>query len=375
MSTTLKLKLNLLVAREAVMKCSEKFGFKGEEAWSEVEKELLADVDVKVKKIKKAAVPSLLMPFEPSMVRKDLCQALCYNRGLFTQCQKKYVAGEEFCTSCLKEATSQGGGKPLAGTVEDRLACDLMDYRDNKGRAVIAYQKVLGKKKDETMALLNDQGIVLSDVHLEEYGSGSIEEKKRGRPKKEALKIETEVVDLFAALDISCVHLEPDAMMIAESHVEKEEEKKEEEEEKKQPPVKEAKAKPVKAAVKEPKVKEPKVKEAKAKEAKVKEPKLKEPKAKEAKAKPVKATKEQQQEPLKEPIVAPALKEEEEPNETKVKVSEFEWKGVKYLKTTSNQLFDIATHEEIGFFNEKTGEIEEVEEEEEEQEEEGYESD
>jgi hypothetical protein len=46
-----------------------------------------------------------------------------------------------------------------------------------------------------------------------------------------------------------------------------------------------------------------------------------------------------------------------------VKVEKFEIKGIMYLKSADNTLYDMNTQDEIGVWNPKTKEIEELEEE------------
>jgi hypothetical protein len=85
------------------------------------------------------------LPFIATEVKETGCFGLSYNCGLFTQCPKSKMDTGSFCKTCQKEADSSSAGKPNAGTVEDRLSVDLMEYRDLKGRKVVAYSKVFAK--------------------------------------------------------------------------------------------------------------------------------------------------------------------------------------------------------------------------------------
>ena len=97
------------------------------------------------KVLDKEVVVSFPIPFNKNKVNRELCQGLCYNHGLFTQCQKKQTDEKGLCKGCSKEAEKSKTGSPNCGTIEARLATDLMEYTDAKGRKPIAYVKVLDK--------------------------------------------------------------------------------------------------------------------------------------------------------------------------------------------------------------------------------------
>jgi hypothetical protein len=140
------------------------------------------------------------IPFNKSNVKAELCQGLCYNHGLFTQCPKKRVSELcDYCKGCSKEAENSKTGKPNCGTVEARLATGLMEYTDSKGRKPIAYRKVLEKQNisiETVKEMASKENIEIDSIHFEET------EQKRGRPKtKIAKQVEAATVeDLFATL-------------------------------------------------------------------------------------------------------------------------------------------------------------------------------
>ena len=156
---------------------------------------------VKVK-AKKSAFP---LPFIPSAVDLTKCNGLAYNRGLFTQCSKEQMDNSCFCKGCQAECDASATGIPMCGTVQQRLASGLYEFKDPKGRSPISYLKMLEKAK-----LLPEQAIEeagkLSIVINEEHFVSHREEKKtkksaKGRPKKPVGAIEAEdVTDLFAKL-------------------------------------------------------------------------------------------------------------------------------------------------------------------------------
>ena len=95
-------------------------------------------------KEKKSVFP---MPFIAELVDIGGCQGLAYNRGLFTQCSKKRMENGNFCNGCQGEADKNASGCPDCGTVEQRLASGLYEFKDSKGRSPVSYVKVLEKLK------------------------------------------------------------------------------------------------------------------------------------------------------------------------------------------------------------------------------------
>ena len=161
------------------------------------------DVSVSVSKVSKVldkeVVVSFPIPFNKNKVNRELCQGLCYNHGLFTQCQKKQTNDKGLCKGCSKEAEKSKTGSPNCGTIEARLATDLMEYTDAKGRKPIAYVKVLDKLSisiETVKEMASKENIEIDSIHFE------MAEAKRGRPKtKITKKVEaTTVEDLFATL-------------------------------------------------------------------------------------------------------------------------------------------------------------------------------
>jgi len=143
---------------------------------------------------------SFPIPFNKNNVKPELCQGLCYNHGLFTQCQKKRVSEScDYCKGCSKECEKSKTGKPNCGTIEARLSTGLMEYTDPKGRKAIAYRKVLEKQNisiETVKEMASKENIEIDSIHFEET------EQKRGRPKtKIAKQVEAATVeDLFATL-------------------------------------------------------------------------------------------------------------------------------------------------------------------------------
>jgi hypothetical protein len=221
-------------ARGCVTRCASLYGFDSSEALTALNLENLAiqvremkkrstgkktkaakvekpvkEKAVKEKKAKAVKVvaykPSIPLPFVSSMVSEDGCHGLAFNGGLFTQCQKIRMSQSSYCKGCQSEADSSASGMPNNGTVEQRQACGLMEFRDSKGRGPIAYSKIMEKQNITRDVVETEAGklnIVIDDAHF------VVEEKKvkeaAGRPKaakKTVTVVESAPVeDLFALL-------------------------------------------------------------------------------------------------------------------------------------------------------------------------------
>ena len=216
-------------ARVCVNKCASIYGFDSNEALAALnleklniqvremkkrgaaEKKVAKEKPEKAKKVPKEKAekvvvnkPSIPLPFVASMVKEECCQGLAYNGGLFTQCQKMRMSESSYCKGCQVEADGNASGAPNNGTVEQRLGCDLMEFRDSKGRSPIAYSKIMEKKKltrEEVELEAGKFNIEIDEVHF------AIVEKKTkeaGRPKaaKKTVKVveSAPVEDLFAQL-------------------------------------------------------------------------------------------------------------------------------------------------------------------------------
>lgn len=201
------------------MRCGERYNFDGEEAleWLGLKKvskkEGLEKVKEKVlKKVLKGS--EVKWPFSKENVKKEGCEGIKYDQCLFTQCEGKKVS-EKYCVKCMEECSKNASGMPDGGTVEERLRCGLMEYRDTKGRKPINYVKYLIKTKknvEEIKKMSKEMNVFVDEMHWveEEVKKGRKKtvkkeeeqgkEKKRGRPKKIEEVEKEEVKDLFAEL-------------------------------------------------------------------------------------------------------------------------------------------------------------------------------
>jgi hypothetical protein len=416
---------------KAVHYCGSKYNFDAEEALRELK---VSDISlsvskktVKTKEIKEKVVvvkekvvvvkSKYPMPFSGT-IKEGCCSGLRQNHGLYTQCETTVNSDEKYCKKC--------GPSPQFGTIEQRLAVGLMEFRDSKGKGPIHFTKVMKKLKISQEEVEEEAGklnIIINPIHFEEE---KVEKREKGRPKKprKIVELENDSTDLFAALVAKANEESDDSeeedesadekISIAESVIDtvlekvsvtvennekkaekealKEVEKQKKEEEKQALIQKKAAEKAEKDALKEAekqaliqkKEAEKALKEAeKQKKEAEKAEKEAEKQALIQKKEAEKALKEaekQKKESEKKPVPVKAVEvkavkavkkakvEEEEEEEDVVK--RFEFEGVKYLKSKKTGIIYNMEQDVIGKWNDKTGKIdfEEADSEEEEEE-------
>ena len=209
------------VAIRAVKECGKMYNFDGEEAVRLLGLETLKLSRVKSKtvsvvkeKIVKASFP---LPFNGEF-NEIYCNALRQNNGLYTQCQIARKGSAKYCKSCNALAEKSSDGIPEYGTISQRMAVDIFEYVDPKGRKPVAYTKIMKKYKiNEEQVLLEASklNLTIDAKHFEiqeevvKRGRPAAEKKEakepkgaKGRPKKEkkVLAIEGDGEDLFANL-------------------------------------------------------------------------------------------------------------------------------------------------------------------------------
>jgi hypothetical protein len=344
------------------------------------------------------------MPFIEECVDIAGCQGLNYNRGLFTQCEKKCMENGNFCKSCQKESDGNTNGKPNCGTVSDRVSVGLYDFKDSKGRSPTAYLKVLNKMKLSLEDALSNAGklnITIPSEHLNPLPEKkSVSKGTRGRPKKTQVIKADNITDLFENLTSDEAVIEDtESNNGSETSNESGKRAKLTDEEK---AAKKAALEAERAQKKAEKEKERADKEAKRKaEAEIKkaerEAKLAQEKAereakraqekaeKEAKRAQEKAQKELEKAAKKagkenttqKPVVAQTPVSEkpvaetpvsEKPAAESVKARTVKINGVVYLITADNTLYNPQTKDAVGVWNSVTKQIDTIPEEEEEEE-------
>lgn len=161
--------------REVLRRASKEYGFKLEEAYKKCV--LGEGVSVSCVKRERSEVP---LPYTGMIEERD-CKGIKYNHGLHTQCVKEKVSGEEYCLKCIKEAKKNASGKPNYGDIRDRERCEILEFRDAKGKKTIPYANVvkkMGLNKEECIREARLHGVVIPECHWIERKS------QRGRPKK-----------------------------------------------------------------------------------------------------------------------------------------------------------------------------------------------
>jgi hypothetical protein len=213
------------LATRVVTECGSRYNFDSEEAirllglnYIKLERKSTGkSVDKSAPKAKVlVAKPAFPLPYNGEF--NDIyCYALRQNNGLYTQCQIARKGDKHLCKTCQALA-DKNEGTPEYGVIQSRLATDIFEYVDPKGRKPVAYTKVMKKYKVSSEQVLEEAGkfnIIIDSNHF----IVPEEDAKRGRPKaaekapkepkgakgrpkktKKVLQIEGDEEDLFAAL-------------------------------------------------------------------------------------------------------------------------------------------------------------------------------
>jgi len=215
-------------AEEVVRQCAAHFSFDAEDAIGRFIKErqlAKAPRVVKPKKPKEPTAPKVVKPPVPAfplpwtgVANATCCSGLRLNHGLHTQCVMLPASTGAFCVTCQKMADANANGKPDHGTVEDRLAVGLNDYRCPKGKRSTPYTTVMKKLKitrESAETEARKMGVEIpeecfaertpkrskKDASASDTDSASSGEKKTGRPKNPPKQVVSETADdLIAAL-------------------------------------------------------------------------------------------------------------------------------------------------------------------------------
>jgi hypothetical protein len=222
--------------KEAIMSCSELYGFNGEEALSRMGVEKMTGVvenksskkEPRAAKVEKAKVP---FPFEA--MDESKCCALKANHGLYTQCQSLRKKDNDYCGPCEKQCHKNESGRPPNGVVQERMDAEFKGPKGDAPKHFTAVMKKLKLSKEQVEEEAAKFGITISEEHFiapenatkrgrpskkgTSDGESSSEPKKRGRPKKAAKEVQPEEVDdLFASL-VSNVENDDDSVVETET--------------------------------------------------------------------------------------------------------------------------------------------------------------
>lgn len=176
------------LVHRCISACAEHYNFDAEEAsrllgLSMLKVERKAPVK-KGKAVAKVSVPKAAFPLPYNgEFNESYCYALRQNNGLYTQCTGLRKGEAQFCKGCATLMQKTGAEVPEYGTIQQRMAVDIFDYIDPKGRKPVAYTKVMKKYKITEEQVLEEAGkfnIIVNSNHFVVP-----EETKRGRPKIE----------------------------------------------------------------------------------------------------------------------------------------------------------------------------------------------
>jgi hypothetical protein len=295
-------------------------------------------------KVKPDAKVKITLPFN-CVINNNVCLGLKLNHSLYTQCESKRMNGLNYCKSCAGQTDKNSNGKPDYGTVSDRMLVGLMDYKDPKGKGPIHYTKFMKKMNITQEEVINEAlklNITIDPIHFTEpeiINKPKQDGKKGKNPKNDKVIDVDNVTDLFAKIvimtkiendnndnldDLPDLEIINDDVIVEDiepvQNIQQEVEVKEPKEKKEK-------------VVKEPKEKKEKV---------VKEPKVKadkEPKA----GKKTKQVKFEPQHPvvLSQVIINKIKTPQAVVNDDdSLNVTNFEYDGVIYFKTTDNLLYN-----------------------------------
>jgi len=210
------------LAHRCVAACAERYNFDAEEAYrllglAMIKLERKAPMKAKTEKTAKVAMPKAAFPLPYNGEFNDACcYALRQNNGLYTQCTGVRKGDAQFCKSCATTMQKTGAEMPEYGTIQQRMAVDIFEYVDPKGRKPIAYTKVMKKYKISEDQVMEEAGKLNININSKHFVAPT-EDSKRGRPKaakepkakgakgrpkkeKKVLMIEGDDDDLFASL-------------------------------------------------------------------------------------------------------------------------------------------------------------------------------
>lgn len=375
------IELLLEVCRKTVIECSQHYGFSSEEALSKMN--LLTDfsmlcqvqgIEVKSEEIqesvsdvssvktqileKKVSCP---MPYNGTC-DDSKCQALKLNHGLYTQCETKKQKEKELCKACEKNN--------VLGTMKERMAVGIMEFKDNKGKSPTPYMKVLNKlkiTKEEAEKEAGNKKVNINSIHWTEEEVKEVKKKVTKKVvKKEEVVNENVKEDVKEDVKEVVNEVVNEVVKADVKEVVKEDVKADVKEDIKAD-VKED-VKPEKKKVEKKKKEKKEGEEESATSSKKGRPKKeKEEKPKGEKGRPKKEKKETEIASPIDDLFANLVAKEEEPPQVDV-VNKIEFQGITYLKSKSTGVIYNMEQDQVGKWNENTSTIDFEEQEEEEEE-------
>jgi flagellar biosynthesis GTPase FlhF len=126
--------------------------------------------------------PAFPLPYNGEF-NNACCYALRLNNGLYTQCTGVRKGDAQFCKSCATTMQKTGADVPVYGTIQQRLAVDIFEYVDPKGRKPVAYTKVMKKYKLDEEQVMQEAAKFNINIITEHFVAPETDGVKRGRPK------------------------------------------------------------------------------------------------------------------------------------------------------------------------------------------------
>ena len=125
--------------------------------------------------------PEVVLPWTGKVI-EGCCEGIRLNHGLHTQCTMSPLESGRFCKTCQKQADSNANSLPTYGSITERTACGINEYRDPKGKQSTPYNKVMAKlgiTREQAEAAASALGITIPEECFETRAL------RKGRPRKD----------------------------------------------------------------------------------------------------------------------------------------------------------------------------------------------
>lgn len=184
--------MNRKYAEEVIMMVANHYSFDAEEAirlfvsdrpMQKAERVPRGSKKEKTVKSKEKVVkgPEVVLPWTGKVI-EGCCEGIRLNHGLHTQCTMSPLESGRFCKTCQKQADSNANSLPTYGSITERTACGINEYRDPKGKQSTPYSKVMAKlgiTREQAETAASALGITIPEECFETRAL------RKGRPRKD----------------------------------------------------------------------------------------------------------------------------------------------------------------------------------------------
>jgi hypothetical protein len=184
--------MNRKYAEEVIMMMANHYSFDAEEAirlfvsdrpMQKAERVPRGSKKEKTVKSKEKVVkgPEVVLPWTGKVI-EGCCEGIRLNHGLHTQCTMSPLESGRFCKTCQKQADSNANSLPTYGSITERTACGINEYRDPKGKQSTPYSKVMAKlgiTREQAESAASALGITIPEECFETRAL------RKGRPRKD----------------------------------------------------------------------------------------------------------------------------------------------------------------------------------------------